>query len=291
VIASSAVGLTLFIILFRDPLLTKGGPLSNAKLNVYTFLITVSATLLTSFIAGQLQLLWVRDIDIKLEEATSASQLENLDARWRTSMKIGHYGERFKNFSVETSYVVAALITSCFVAGVSPNLATMVVPYNATSPDGTEYYCAESFSPQDFSNLFGNQTTIDGTYTWPNPTIHAGTMVNEMFVVTDQPGCPLNGGTSVPSAINFNPNLFVYWGMGVAVQNSLIGAPASIFGSNPGRDDEILELTYTHQSSLELTSQCVPVIVNNPISCRPGGTVQLSQQNMSVTSPDGKCKH
>jgi len=71
-------------------------------------------------------------------------------------MKLAHCGERFKDFGIETSYLVAALVASCFVAGLSPNPVKTVVPYNATISNGEEYYCARFTALQDFSNIFGN---------------------------------------------------------------------------------------------------------------------------------------
>jgi hypothetical protein len=264
----------LFTFVFTEPLLSKDGPLSSATINVYTFFITVVGTLITGSIISQISAVWVRDVDERAERSQTETQLQGLDERWRVAMQIAHLGERFRYPKIWASFLTAALITSCFTAGMSPNTVIDVIPYQAMVPNGAEYVCAETVHDSGLANA---------TVAWQ-------TKPGEWFIIQDWTGCPIVGASALTALINtFDPLAFAYADMGVAVRASAIGAPAAVYGWQPGRDNAIRYLSYGHRNSLQATFQCVAVMVRNPVSCRLGGKVQISGTNMSVTSDDRTC--
>ncbi|KAH6871795.1 hypothetical protein B0T10DRAFT_466454 [Thelonectria olida] len=69
---------------------------------------------------------------------------------------------------------------------------------------------------------------------------------------------------------------------GVAIQRSAVGASSQVYTGS-----SIRELRTAYGLSLSNTTQCVPVMTLNPISCSPGGTVSfVSKTNVSLTVPD-----
>lgn len=86
-----------------------------------------------------------------------------------------------------------------------------------------------------------------------------------------------------------NPDVFAYADGGVAVLSSAIGTPLSIYSSQPNTAPDFNSLLEKYGPSVVTTTQCVPVMSQNPITCRRGGTISLGSYQMNLTSSDGLC--
>jgi hypothetical protein len=90
-----------------------------------------------------------------------------------------------------------------------------------------------------------------------------------------------------------NPNTFAYADMGVAVHSSAIGTPITVYSSQLETAPDFNALFGVYGPNIVNTTQCVPVMRRNPISCRTGGTVTVdtSSQQVSAVSADGRCMY
>jgi len=93
------------------------------------------------------------------------------------------------------------------------------------------------------------------------------------------------------STINtINPGVFAYADDGVTVAFSAVGTPVYIYSPQAATNPEMSRLMDLHGPNVVNTSQCVPVMSRNPISCHVGGTVVMgSYSNYTVLSDDGLC--
>ena len=89
---------------------------------------------------------------------------------------------------------------------------------------------------------------------------------------------------------NINPNVFAYADEGVAVAPSAIGTPIYIYSPQAAYNPELSRFISLHGSNIVNTSQCVPVMACNPISCHVGGTIEMgSDYNYTILSDDHLC--
>ncbi|KAI9773913.1 MAG: hypothetical protein M1840_006139 [Geoglossum simile] len=256
--------------------LFKTGQYNLLKANIYTFPLVIFATLLTTFIKIQLQVLWIREVDKLLAEQGGAAGWDVLNKRWRIALGIARINERwgsFANIKVSLTYITAGLLISRITAAFSIYQEAPTVQYHPQIPDGRDYFCA-------------NVTTTEFPTSWK---LGGGKYYTAHM---DYVLCPTSEAETLFGNINNQePSDFAYADMGVAVLPSALGAPASIYGWVTGRDDAIISLSTQYQLGLLQTTQCVPVLQWNPFSCRKGGSVQFSTTNntMYVTSADGGC--
>jgi hypothetical protein len=95
--------------------------------------------------------------------------------------------------------------------------------------------------------------------------------------------------------INFlNPSSYAYSDLGVAIKSTAIGAPVSVFGLDPVTEtgQSFVDLLSVYGSNVVSTTQCVRVMVSNPVVCAAGGSVNYSpgqQSPIIVQSDDGSC--
>jgi hypothetical protein len=88
--------------------------------------------------------------------------------------------------------------------------------------------------------------------------------------------------------------LFAYPDLGVAAKSSTIGAPISIYGLDPVTllGGSFVSFLNVYGSNGVKTTQCVRVMVSNPVSCHWGGRVNFTAGErgpITVRSDDGSC--
>ncbi|KAI9857985.1 MAG: hypothetical protein M1813_007955 [Trichoglossum hirsutum] len=270
---------SLIALVFTRLSIFKGDRYDNRTGNVWTFGIAIIATVCATFVRKQLKVLWLKEVDRLLESTPAGPARDALDKRWRTTLQIAHITERWgnlTNFRVDLSYMIASLLFACISAGFSIQNEFRKVEYRPEIPVGQDYFCANTTTALDPDQI-SSYWELNSQYYQVFPT-----MV----------GCPPT--QILPALGNINPidpREFAYSDMGVAVKNTAIGAPASIYGWVNGRDRAVIGLSSVYRVGLLSTWQCVPVMKRNPISCRQGGTVEQKSNNMTVISKDRSCSY
>ncbi|KAH0556996.1 hypothetical protein GP486_005212 [Trichoglossum hirsutum] len=278
VIITFFITLALVVSVFARPNFFKADEYDLLVANIYTFVLVILATLLATFIRNQLRILWVREVDRLLAEQGGAVGWDVLNKRWRTSLGIARIRERwgsFANIKIDLTYITAGLLISCITAGLSLYSDGRSVQYHPKIPDGRDYFCANITTTEPADFLFWQ---LDGEKYYT--------------VYTDLVLCPtLEAETLFGNINNKNASNYAYSDMGVAVLPTALGVPASVYGWVADRDEAIISLSTQYRVGLLQTTQCVPVMQRNPISCRKGGEVQFSNTNntMYATSADGDC--
>jgi hypothetical protein len=269
----------LFIAVLLTPIyLTTYGIYSTKQHAIYVTGTTILATLFTSFISSQIQKLLLYKLDSQLRQEVThpgGSGLVSLTRRWQAILRIGKLVDRGRHLPIALSYIFTSLITTAIVATFSPGQTARLFPYSLKIPHGygpqqcplIEDLLAVEQDCRDYYWNLGN-----GSALW-YPANACG---------------PLRVAVTLSGDINtINPDAFAYADSGVAVHSSAIGAPFSVYAPENNTAPEFNALLREYGSSVVNTTQCVPVMVKNPISCRRGGTVILQQNNvMNITSDD-----
>lgn len=233
------------------------------------------ATIITGFIASQVRALLLRRIDSKLQ---SISNTDRLNRYWRVTLNIGNLKESFRYPLVELVFSLTSLITTVIVTGLTPDLTTRRSSYSPKISYGPNRCCRT----QPLSDV-----ELDGReYYWDLGNGSA------FFIPANAGGCPTRFATVLAGNVNsVNPDVFAYADGGVEVPGSAVGTPISIYSSQPNVAPDLSSLLVTYGRSVVSTTQCVPVMRQNPITCRRGGTITLGSSQMNLTSSDGKCEH
>jgi hypothetical protein len=251
--------------------LTTFGLLSSRTKSIYVTGLTVLATICAAFSSTQIRHLWLRKIDVQL--ATPGIDLSAVNTRWRTALGVSSVLEGLQRWHITCSFLISGLITTAIVAGLSSTLAQRQDDYT--------YYLADS---QDYSCTITSETTPATSFNW--------LLANGSYYSV-QPNldfCPGSIAMTLLGAINtVDPENYGYADEGVAVHESALGAPASIYTSRSNNSEAFSSLIGIYGESLLSTSQCVPVMTKNPISCSRSENATYADQYLTMTSPDGKC--
>jgi hypothetical protein len=106
--------------------LTSYGPYPTEQHTIYITTTTIFATILTRFITSQVQTLLLRQVDDAIQEA---KDLKQLCKRWRVILKVANLVEKIPYLGIVIVYLLASLITTTIVAGLTPDLKTRAFPY------------------------------------------------------------------------------------------------------------------------------------------------------------------
>jgi hypothetical protein len=271
----------LITIVFTTTYLTTSGLYSSTQRAVYVTLTTVLATLIAAFVASQLQHLLLQRIDRQLASVSNTEEgikLKALDAQWQAVLNVAGVRDTLHNIPIKITFLVVGLITAAIVAGFTPSTTIRVFPYNPVIPLGPNTHCVYSIYnltyPEDYSWNLGNGSSL--------------------FIQANMGWCPTREAVTLSGGINIvNPDDYAYADTGVAVHSSAIGTPISVYSSEKIDDPELNILLELHGSSVVGTTQCVPVMEQNPISCRKGGfvSVDLASSSISVSDDNISCSY
>ena len=264
----------IIIVTFKRIDLTASGPYSGRQRALYATGTTIIASILTAWTQSQIRQMWVYQVDHDFPTALELQRLGKLNSKWRTILRVASSREMLFNGHIQTSYLVTALITTAIVASFTPTLATR----------GDSQYEVVISSGQLDEDCEAVSSTPLGTNYW-------NTSDNGIVSVMPQDGsCPTRSAVTLIGNINIqNPDVYAYSDAGVAVHSSAIGAPASVYASIPGMAKTFANLTGTFGTNLVNLTQCVPVMTKNPVSCRAGGTANVSTHSLIATSDDNSC--
>ncbi|KAJ3536268.1 hypothetical protein NM208_g6799 [Fusarium decemcellulare] len=186
------------------------------------------------------------------------SPKELLDTRWRGVLVIDSLGEKIlynkKFFFV---YLPSALLTTAIVTVFTPNSGRRGTTYYPVVP-GPQY--SYNFTGDSDECAGQGEGSVTGAYSWDLGN-------NITFFARYRGDCPPSRITSHVSNINSkSPDKYAYVDAGVAVERTAMGASAQLY-----RGTVFQKLEEEHGRFLRSTSQCVPVMTSNPVTCKTGG--------------------
>ncbi|KAL2692557.1 hypothetical protein Neosp_002967 [[Neocosmospora] mangrovei] len=240
--------------------------------------VTVAATLFTSVVKGRVQHGLMRGLEAELRSISNSSEPEKpsiptpwwkfkkrqpsvqelLDRKWRGTLAIDGLMEKvLYNQRFFFMYLACALLTTAIVAVFTPNPGTKPITYHPLVPGPLYSY---NFNSETKACAGQGEDRVQGTYRWE---LQNGSSFFSRF----QEDCPSNRILSHVYNINFeSPDKYAYVDAGVAVDRMAMGASANLF-----RGSALQKLTDKHGRLLKSTTQCVPVMTSNPVTCKKGG--------------------
>jgi len=259
--------------------LTDIGTYSSTGKTVYTTVVTLMATILTTFILGTLRFAFLDMIDARLAGfAQAPTETQNrVQSRWQTILALGGIPDSIRNPGIASTMVLGALVTTCITAGLTPTTTTRIVPYSPLIPSSDPYVFA---LPLDNLTNSGSRCVLN----WPLPN---GSHFCSSVWYGD---APQKKAFRLLSEINIDqPDDYAYSDLGVAVRPSAIGIPVTLY--DPQRDGYGLRnLLQTYGPNIVSATACAPVMTRCPVKCYPGGTITYPGGNtMRLASNDGKC--
>lgn len=287
---SCVVALLLSILILAETIvvvfvtldLTDNGPYSNLQRTAYVTVSTIIASAITAFITSNIRRLWTAVIDQHFQHGFCQGVLDYnyIQGKWSSVLAVGSISETVRFWRLQLTFFAAALITTSVVASLNPTLATKTVAHNAQVSTGLPWQCAVM---QNFSD------TRYSVYEWP--------LSNGSYLCTggNWGGCPSRRALTLMGGINvLDPNTYAYSDLGVAVKLTAIGAPVSVFGLDPlsGIGRTFTDFLSISRSNVVNITQCVRVLVSNPVSCHIGGTVNYTSGRtgpVTVYSDDKVC--
>jgi hypothetical protein len=281
---------TTIAVVFTEPYITIAGALSTDSHTSYTLLLAMASTLIASFITGQIRQLLLRQIDASLDSDDDTNLNERalipvsrfalLDGRWQTILTMSSVAEKFRHPRIAIVYLVTGLISSTLITAFSPNNTVRQYPFSSVLPLGPNRCVVGEAASRQYS--------LD--YWWPTPDSALGAE-SGYFIPAPLSDCPTEDAITLSGNINIdNPSVYAYVDGGVAVGPTAIGTPMTIYSSTGWPNPGLAELIDMYGPNIANTSQCVPVMVKNPISCHMGGYVEINgPYAVTAVGDDGQC--
>jgi hypothetical protein len=283
-----SLGISAFIVLVtQKPIyLTSRGSIAQTDRLIYVTGTTILATLLTSFILSQVQHLLRCRLDRGLLSKPDAEIEKKINRKWRTIIRVGDMGDAVSNIKITLCFILLGLITPALVTILTPTVTERAVQYPQKLYNGRSRITVNNGG--DCVYIIPTQEalrkTIDTEYTWDLGNGSA------YYYGVNIGGCPTRLAQLLIGLINiYDSGNFAYSDGGVAVHRSAIGAPHTIYSPDYALAPEFNQMLSTFQSDARRTAQCVPVMKQNPITCRPGGKVSASTSWLNVTADNGLC--
>ncbi|PTD02251.1 hypothetical protein FCULG_00012108 [Fusarium culmorum] len=243
--------------------------------------ITFLATIYTSVVKGRVQHGLMRSLEKDLRARISYSELdqmpessstptfweklkkkpprqEMLNTRWRRILVIDSLKEKILyNKNLFFIYLPCALLTTAIVTVFTPHSGSQNLNYQPLVP-GPGY--SHNFTSNSTECAGQGEGEVSGAYRRPLGNDAA-------FFARYQGDCPPVRITSHVSNINSeSPDKYAYVDAGVAVDWLAMGALAQLY-----RGTAFQKLDQKHGQFLRSTTQCVPVMASNPVTCKKGG--------------------
>lgn len=279
-----AITCAITIVVFVEVYLTHSGTYSTTEHSIYIVALTITSTLLASLITNQIRNLLLSQVDRRLTHYidVESQRFENLNGRWQTILGIESAFTKIGHQQIVIIYTATGMITTALIASFSPITTVREYPFLSVLPLGPNR-CVTGWLPSRPGHV---------KYWWP--TLPGST--DGYFLPAALDDCVIRVVTTLMGNITINnPLVFAYADKGVAVHSTAIGAPLSIYsseGSSLGLDEGLQALIQRYGSNVVNTTQCVPVMVQNPISCHKGGSISaLGPESTTVFSDDGRCNY
>ena len=271
---AAAIALAITALLVTVVFVAINVPSSHTFKLVYTPFIAIAASTITLWISSQIRHLFLVRLDAVL--CLHGRPIDRLNSRWRAVLGVSAIGEKLrKHHAVTSVFIVGGLISASINAGLALSIATKSIVYSSSIPDGLVYDCVKYADATTSLDAKYQWKRLDGKYfcVWPN----LGT-------------CPPRYAVALMNNINTqNPDEFAYADQGVAVDRSAIGAPYTIYSSNPTISPNLSLALVQHGEDLLEITHCVPVMSSNPVSCRTGGSIVLNSSTGAINVSSEYC--
>ncbi|KID82994.1 hypothetical protein MGU_09690 [Metarhizium guizhouense ARSEF 977] len=278
-----AVSIILATVVFTTPKLKEYGTYTAAERTVYNTIVTIIATIITTLILQEFRFLYLDGVDDTLSQFVQSSpsieKKANLGMRWQIILAISRPKPWHRNLGVYLTFLLGALVTTCINAGFTATTTSREVPYSPLISASDPYIFARPWDTENSSvGCVLDWKLSNGSFfcSW---VWHGGSPQHRAFKLMD--------GINV-----LQPDVYAYADLGVAIHSSAIGAPVSLYDAQRSGYG-VRELASEYEWNLNTVSACVPVMVRNPVKCRPGGEISYSGSDsnpvMKLTSNDGSC--
>ncbi|KAK5189080.1 hypothetical protein LTR96_011239 [Exophiala xenobiotica] len=245
---------------------------------IYAMCLALAATICQRFILGEIQALYILRtnasiISATLERPVPSYLMKVENAKWRTVMRVSSLAQSVQNVWIYLSYVVAALITTAVISACTASKTAKTMNVVTSILSGAPDSCLLVLN--EMSNDFWQWDIGNGSWYSLQPSMDS---------------CPTRQAVTLAGTINtVNPAHFVYADLGVAVLPGAVGAPSTIYSPNADRAPTLSASFEEYADGLVSIEECAPVLAQNPVSCRPGGTISHNETYMLITSSDGLC--
>ncbi|CAJ0552271.1 Ff.00g062500.m01.CDS01 [Fusarium sp. VM40] len=226
--------------------------------------ITAIATLFTSVVKSRIQHGLMRHLEAPLRSINNAPEAEQLvqrrliDRKWRAVLRIEGFTETWHTQHIFLVYLLSGLLTTALVTTFTPTAGTQTINYEPLVPGATYPFTDNGTSNACAGVMKGR--TVQGTFGWDtsNDTIFFSSWLKD---------CPSSRVLAHVSNINNqNPEEFAYVQAGVAIHRTAMGASTNLFLGTAFKN-----LNKQYGKFLKTTTQCVPVMTKNPVTCYKGG--------------------
>ncbi|KAK5657594.1 hypothetical protein OQA88_3170 [Cercophora sp. LCS_1] len=290
-IIPSLLGLMVVIlwVAVKSPPLSDAGLWSSTQVTITVVCVTMLATIYAALVAKALEppmidraevfFAWLHVKFPKLEPVFEwiDERMSHYFARPATGPSTPR--TRARVFKFLLVLLIGQLATSIVVI-FTPITVTLTKEYSLQIPGAGYFVLKQGDDPAIFpctGAASPGVPWVDLTYKWVDEDGR-----EYMTRFSGGKSCPGSRVVPLVASINTgNRSRYAYLDSGVAVHQSAMGAPQTLF-----RGPELMEHIALHGTSLFKTEQCVPVLVRNPVSCERKGSLETKDDIRVIFSLD-----
>ncbi|EPS35805.1 hypothetical protein H072_10706 [Dactylellina haptotyla CBS 200.50] len=258
----------LLILLFNlvEVTLTMPGLFPNDSRALYVCGTTIFVTAVTAFVSKQIRLQWIHYIEArrlrKGDAIQNSRRIENL-------LGIGSYSDYFYYWGTTVCLIFASLSTAAIVTALTPSLGFKTFSTTTQLTPGA-LNCTTTSDQPVLDSISWKQE--NGTY------INFRAKGNNCLA---NPALPL---VNTISNSGIDKDGYAYTVSGVGITRSSIGVPYDAHNGPAGFDQVFWNTGRLQQdrSTLQESTQCLPVFIVNPAKCRRAGEVITGNNNITV---------
>jgi hypothetical protein len=278
------------------------------KTIAYVLGITIGATVFSEFTTDTMRNLYLQTLEnslrsIRLSSATTGihvhqDSITKLDAKWRVVLRLSTFCEKLRLFAprdsetwsklfILISYIIFSLLTTSIITALTPSTFNRRLDYDLAIPDSNygEYLNERNHPCAGMAVSDESKAELENSGTFLQWQLNNGSLFYGTF---DASWCPQSQAVNLAAGIHSrNPDDYAYVDSGVAVHQTALGAPATIYNGPLFQN-----FLNKYVMSLMSTTQCVPVMTSNPVQCQTGGKAKvLNESQLYIESASGDCEH
>lgn len=240
--------------------------------------VTAAATVFTALVKNRIQHGLLRSLEAPLRRIKTRLQeqegepessdsreasklLQTLNTEWRGVLGIYDVSEISRIVPILLSYLPCALLMTAIVTTFTPTMSQRHVSYSPKITGPTYPFTLTGDTPACAGLAPKALPGPRHAFSWP--------LSNGSFFFGSYYGkdcAPTTALQHIPNINTASPDLYAYVDSGVAVHRTALGASAHLF-----RGPAVHYLDSVYNGRLRKTTQCVPVMVSNPVRCDKGG--------------------
>ncbi|KAF8849772.1 hypothetical protein BDZ45DRAFT_809702 [Acephala macrosclerotiorum] len=249
-------------------------PVSTSVRLGYVTGVTVLATLISTFISGQIRTLWFRNL-----LPNTGTESVTVRQRWFATELVGQAGiaDKWKTWPVSITFLLSGLITTTIVAG----LSFQNVNYNQTYK--TIISTQSTFDDPSLQCRVLDSNASSSIFSWKlanGSTLAVGQNTSEVWYCEPQSVKDVFSNTLRTSL--FTAADYAYVLGGVPVHQSAVGVPVGLgYDMTPTFGVGIWRTQLSH---LQWSRNCLPVLSQNPVQCEVSGNATVSSNAVTVNA-------